>query len=603
MVFNQKIECDSAGDLCVKIRDKKRILLLCNYVKDHCAETILEHIQAFQEYSEHHVTTVNMFGVLPADLDLETFDVLIIHYTICIGRGKYLYFDTKQAIRNFNGQKIVFIQDDYRWINSTVTNCLYMKIDNIFGLADQSIVHKIYPKILTSTCKVETVLTGYVNDAMYDIILPSYSERTVDVSYRARKVPFWLGEHTLQKWQIAEKFLQDPNTSQLNCNISTKEEDRLYGDKWLHLLQTSKAVLGTESGVDFCDFTGDIQNKTEAYMQKKPNASFLDVKRDILDYYPDQNIMMNVLSPRIFESIACKTLLILYPGHYNGVITPWKHYVPLEPDHSNIEEVIKILRSPERAEEIISNAYHDVLRNPQYHYRAMVHQVDKAVNQEKCVKILTTEETHTQSFTKKRDLEHKKLFIDYIYPFIGKLFLILDSNTVYVILSRNYAPNGAASRFVWMLGKLIRMVKKVDHPLFSSFIKMSRKLLQPVISLVKNKIRSVYIYYIILFIIKDKFVKSKWAFVQVSGKPDTLVLFYSLCHEQDSAAASDFNSDTQQLLEKLRSYPSYKKVNIEIKYSTLCRNFIEGLGSLESLKSSSKKYQIYVSHIEKLIAD
>tara|TARA_R110002110_G_scaffold415562_1_gene651089 strand:+ start:59948 stop:61597 length:1650 start_codon:yes stop_codon:yes gene_type:complete len=358
---------------------RKRILLLCNY-SSVVAETIYEHINAFAQYSKNYIVTYNIFGEIDRGIPIDKFDILVIHYSICIGRGGFLSLNAKKIIQEFKGYKILFIQDDYRWIYSTISNVQFMKIDAIFGLASQDIVPKIYNKTL-SRVRVETVLTGYVSDKMLKETPIPYSQRKIDVSYRARKLPFWMGSHTLQKWLIAEKFLKSSKSYHLVCDISTKEDDRVYGENWKKLLKQSKATLGTESGTNICDFTGKLQKNIEAYIKKNPGASFETVQNIFLGDEKN-NILMNVISPRIFEAISCKVLLILYPGEYNGILEPWHHYVPLKEDHSNIKEVVQIIQSPEQANKIIECAYNEVLCNPKNHYQGLIQKFDKLIEEE-----------------------------------------------------------------------------------------------------------------------------------------------------------------------------------------------------------------------------
>jgi hypothetical protein len=74
--------------------------------------------------------------------------------------------------------------------------------------------------------------------------------------------------------------------------------------------------------------------------------------------------------------------MILYPGHYSGVVSPWKHYVPLAKDHSNMDEVVEILRDSARAEAMILCAYNEVALNPEYGPARLVARLDTAFDPE-----------------------------------------------------------------------------------------------------------------------------------------------------------------------------------------------------------------------------
>src|SRR5688572_68337 len=96
------------------------VLLICDY-KPSCAATIVDYIASFSQYSKHHIFELNSVGDLPDTLDLNKFHVIVIHYSICIVYDYYLTPKARERIKNFQGLKIVFIQDDYRWINRTLS--------------------------------------------------------------------------------------------------------------------------------------------------------------------------------------------------------------------------------------------------------------------------------------------------------------------------------------------------------------------------------------------------------------------------------------------------------------------------------------------------
>ena len=350
------------------------VLLLCNY-EPGAASTIIEHVQAFPRFSRNRYYVLNNLGDLPWWLDLSRFDALIIHYSLVASYDNYISPSARTRIREFSGYKAAFVQDDYRWINDTVDALAYMRVNAVFGLPSQDVIAQVYSPACLPGVRLETVLTGYVPEDLARIAVPPLAERPIDVGYRARKLPAWIGSHTLQKWQIADQFLADAPAYGLKVDISYEEKDRIYGNEWIRFVSSCKAMLGTESGASVCDFTGEIQRNVEAHLKRDPNASF-DTLRDLYFKDVDGKIMMNVISPRCFEAAALRTLMILYEGHYSGILQPWRHYVPLLMDHSNMAEVARILRHPTEAQAIVDRAYQEIALNSAYTFRALVHRVD-----------------------------------------------------------------------------------------------------------------------------------------------------------------------------------------------------------------------------------
>jgi len=359
---------------------RKKVLLLCNYYPG-TAGAIMDHIHAFTKYSRNEYFTLSNMGDLPDWLDLSRFDALVFHYSLVACYDSYISPAGRKRIREFNGFKAAFVQDDYRWINDTVNAFAYMKIHALFPLTAPAIMDQVYSPDRLPGVRKETVLAGYVPEDLLNFPVKPFAERPVDVAYRARKLPAWMGSHTLQKWQIAERFLQDAKRLDLNVDISCREEDRIYGDEWTSFIANSKATLGTESGASICDFSGDIQRNVEAHLAKYPDDDFATLNKLYLGD-EDNRIIMNVISPRCFEAAALRTLMILYEGDYSGVLVPWRHYVPLQRDHSNMEEVAALLRDPARAQKIIDCAYEEIARNEKYSYASMVKLVDSVMEEE-----------------------------------------------------------------------------------------------------------------------------------------------------------------------------------------------------------------------------
>jgi hypothetical protein len=376
----------------------RRVLLLCNYYPG-TAGTIIDHIEAFGRYSKNEYFVLSSLGDLPKWLDLSRFDALIFHYSLVASYDQYISPAGRKQIREFAGFKAAFVQDDYRWINDTVDAFAYMGIHALFPLTSPDIIDKVYSDERLPNVRKETVLAGYVPQSLVHLRVKSYRDRDIDVIYRARKLPAWMGSHTLQKWQIAERFNADAGLYGLAVDISVQEEDRIYGDQWVDFVSNSRATLGTESGASICDFTGEIQRNVESHLCKHPNADF-ETLRGLYFKDRDGEIMMNIISPRCFESAALRTLMILYEGEYSGVLKPWRHYVPLRRDHSNMDEVVRILRSPEEAQKIIDNAYFEIAKNEAYSFSSMVKLVDRVMDEEWSTSFVPTRNPYNQHLFK-----------------------------------------------------------------------------------------------------------------------------------------------------------------------------------------------------------
>jgi hypothetical protein len=137
-------------------------------------------------------------------------------------------------------------------------------------------------------------------------------------------------------------------------------------------------MLGTESGVSITDFDGRAELKTRAYLATHPEADFWEVYEHVLNRY-EGNLVENTISPRVFECVAHRTAMVLFPGEYSKALQPWAHYIPLQKDFSNIEEVVTKLRDLDFLNAMTQRAYCDLIESGRYSYQVMIKEFDKAV--------------------------------------------------------------------------------------------------------------------------------------------------------------------------------------------------------------------------------
>jgi len=362
---------------------KLNVLLLCNKPKvGSDANTIVDHIEAFEEYSHHHFWLCSNMGDLPSELELNKFDVIIIHYSLCLLHNRYLSPKAKQQLRDYTGLKVIFIQDEYRQIYKIISELAFLNIDVLFTCFPEQEINRIYREDQLPGISKYNNLTGYIPQRLREIShQPLIIDRSVHVGYRGRKTPFWYGELAYEKWDIVEKWKQHASRDDLKIDISYTEKDRLYGQNWINFLSSCKTTLGVESGASVMDFTGELERQVDYYQLVHPREPFRSVQKKYLCEY-EGNYALNQISPRCFEAIALKTVLVLYEGEYSKILTPGRHYIELKKDFSNIEAVLSCIRDDAFLQNMADVAYHEIGLNPNYSYQTFVERVDEIIASE-----------------------------------------------------------------------------------------------------------------------------------------------------------------------------------------------------------------------------
>lgn len=351
------------------------ILLLCDDSPSH-APNVLEHIRAFRRFSRHGFDLFNPRGLGRSRfLRLEDYDAVVVHYSAVL----YLSDWFRERIACYEGLKVQFVQDEYRQVDAQTKAMRELGIDVLFTSVPAAAVESVYGSRLPGVDILPT-LTGYVPADLEGLPRQSLTDRSLDVVYRGRSVPYWLGRLGQDKIQIGREFRTRASSTGLRCDISWTEADRIYGDAWYRFLASSRTTLGTESGASIVDFDGSLEARTGDYLRAHPAATFHEVERAILAPF-EGNAVIEAVSPRVFEAAALGTAMVNFPGCYSDVIEPWVHYVPLEKDFSNFEEVVGAIRDDALLEELTARTHDDLVASGRYSLQTFVREFDREVEE------------------------------------------------------------------------------------------------------------------------------------------------------------------------------------------------------------------------------
>ena len=358
------------------MESRLNVLLLCD-IPPRIAATVRDHIEALEGLSGHRWYRVPILGDIPSSLNLDRFDVVVVHYTLVACNDVYLSTRTRVRLGNCRALKAVFIQDEYRHVNASTAAMREIGVNVLFTCVPVNEIPKVYSEDALPGVRKVNVLTGYVPKGLLKRPVLAPSKRAFLVGYRSRRLPFWLGTLGEEKYTIGTRFLADAGRfPSLACDISLGEEDRLYGNRWIKFLLRCRGVLGVESGANVFDFTGELERAVEHAVRRNPALGFEEISRRYLSDI-DGRIKLNQISPRCYEAAALRTVMVMYPGEYSGRLKAWRHYIPLAKDHSNMDEVVAALGDGSLIDEMTERAYSEVALAPENGYASFVENVDK----------------------------------------------------------------------------------------------------------------------------------------------------------------------------------------------------------------------------------
>ena len=364
-----------------------RVLLMADY-NPLGAAMVCDHVNALATLSEHQVYVTPRVGDPLAGVDLDRFDVVVVHYSLAMAQWSYLAEPTRRKLRRFQGLKAAFIQDEYRFIADTTEALVDLGIGLVFTCLPDHAQRQVYGDPRLKDVKLQQVLTGYVPQWLTAYQPRPLRDRPVMVGYRGRTSPAWLGRAGREKLEIGRRFKREARRFGLSTDIDWTERGRLYGQAWTHFLRRCRAVLAVESGASVFDFDGRIASKSETFDlltrrgrrdEDVDAGRYEQLKARFFAEHEDR-IDISQISPRVFEAMALRTMVIAYRGAYSGIMEPWRHYVPLEKDHSNMAEVVAAIRDVDKSAEIIANAYAEIVLNPQFSFKTAVRDFDRTIS-------------------------------------------------------------------------------------------------------------------------------------------------------------------------------------------------------------------------------
>jgi spore maturation protein CgeB len=240
--------------------------------------------------------------------------------------------------------------------------------------------------------------------------------RAIDIGVRAERYFPFMGNN--DRNELIDFFESYRSQTPIKKDFGRSWKDRFTREGWAEFLNNCKGTIATEAGSSYLekdDHTvleiekyilskSNVKRQSTAEKFKKVNANYrawISYKQvaKVEDYLAHKNWLNNkanydhffsvpfeeifdkfykdysgaisgkCISSRHFDAIGCKTCQIMFPGDFNGILEANKHYLSLNPDFSNVDEVMLRFADQEIREKIVDDAYDHVIANHTYDKR------------------------------------------------------------------------------------------------------------------------------------------------------------------------------------------------------------------------------------------
>jgi hypothetical protein len=332
--------------------------------------TTYDYLQAISRHTDFDVTYLHVTQNAQVMVDLDSYDVVFNNYCARLCFEGYVCDSYQEKLRAFKGLKIISVQDVYDRTNALRAAIADLGIHVVMVSAASEAMDYLFDlKALPDVTFIPT-LTGFSPEPsdFGDVDIKPIGERSTVLAYRGRDIGPRYGTLGFVKYEIGRVGALACKARNMAHNIAMDEDSRIYGQDWFTFIASSRAMLGTDSGSNVVDFDGEIE------------AHFRKLREELgknLPYEPhlpyvaeaEKHITMSEASPRIFECAAMKTAMVMLRGHYSGVIEAERHYIPLERDFSNIEDVLDRLSDVPALQAMVDRTYDDLIASDRFSYR------------------------------------------------------------------------------------------------------------------------------------------------------------------------------------------------------------------------------------------
>ena len=283
-------------------------------------------------------------------------------------------------IRSNPALKVALPQDDYdcpyfldKWLTDWNINIIFTVLYEHKNLFYKNFINSKKGKIYDS-------VTSYIDDDLLNSFKGQKprDHKKIDISYRTHDKGKFLCSIRYQKYNLANIIRHPLMASvKLNIDISNDYTQMIKGKSWYEFLENSKFCLASPSGSSSIDLTGHNRYLINEACKNNPCINFNEIKSTYLlnnDHYN-----FTALSPRNIESVLSNSCQIAINGNYSEILKPDAHYIPLNNDFSNLEEVMDKINNKELADKITINAKECLLYNKKLRSTYLTNRLDSII--------------------------------------------------------------------------------------------------------------------------------------------------------------------------------------------------------------------------------
>jgi|688.fasta_scaffold64587_2 hypothetical protein len=352
-------------------------VLVIHDLQSQTRNTSIDFTSSFGRHGKGlEVHYLNLFGIAASKELAQSYDLALVTNDALSPRTVAYWPEIKaRIVRLLSGSKrrVIFPQDDYTFSSRLDDLAIDAKIDAVWTpLPNDSV---LYPKSVSRGVRFIKCLTGYIEDSslsLYEPYSQSFENRQIDLGQRVSALPSSFGASGERKSKITKILSEEFKARGMRVDVSFDPNDVLIGDEWLRFLGNCRFTVSRKGGSSIADTEFRL---TESLQQL----------RDLLPWLPESCLSRfasrrgvfygawEEVSPRLFEAAAMGVCQILEHDIYlDGAIKPWVHYIPLDSDFGNLEEILSFIKQEELVQLMIARSKNALIDSGEFSYKTFV---------------------------------------------------------------------------------------------------------------------------------------------------------------------------------------------------------------------------------------
>ena len=365
-------------------------------------------VDSFKEHPDFHALCINVFNAskdLISDVKskIENYDLIVLHHSMNGDTLKYLD-PFVGSLKNRGGKLVSFVGNEV----NLPTIGMAAKIKNLQEIEADFIATQLLEEAgqwLYQDCsKSKIVSLPHALNPKIFFSKNTFKSRKIDIGTRSARYGVYVGDNDRNR--IIQFFHHNARALNFNVDLAldNNSRKRFNRQEWVDFLSSCKATVSTEAGSFYLEKDDAIVKNIQEYLKKKstkfvlPQETFarkayhklipgfirkiiislfkerlveadsIDQDCDFYEIYQKffntakkAPVYTKAISSRHFDAIGTKTLHIMYPGRYNDILIPGEHYFELKSDHSNVEDLKKLLFDAKTVKNITESAYNHVI--------------------------------------------------------------------------------------------------------------------------------------------------------------------------------------------------------------------------------------------------